>query len=198
MKFSLYTILLFLISSSILFSCKPKKDVSETKIKEEVKIITLQDRLEGLEKMSTAELGDYVVTIDGKTLPVYDMKGTILQGMPLVNFMRENEFVYEVYGDTERTPQAIVLLKEGDVEIVDDEKEIPLPPGMETKLEYAPAFTGVDLNGKEWNLEKLQGKIAVINFWFINCAPCKEEMPALNELKAKYADQENIEFIDIL
>lgn len=53
-----------------------------------------------------------------------------------------------------------------------------------------------DLNGEKFNLEKLKGKIIVINFWFTKCKPCIAEFPELNELKKKYANQE-VEFFAV-
>lgn len=43
-----------------------------------------------------------------------------------------------------------------------------------------------DINGKKHSLESLRGKIVVLNFWFIQCKPCIEEFPDLNELKTKF------------
>jgi thiol-disulfide isomerase/thioredoxin len=37
----------------------------------------------------------------------------------------------------------------------------------------------------------------VINFWFINCPPCKQEIPELNELVAKYKDNKDVVFLAI-
>ncbi len=183
--------LLFLITFNN--SCKSSKETVEEK--PIVKQITLVERLDGLTKMTRDELGDYMVTIDGKTLPVYDVQGSQLEGAELIAYMRENEFAYEVYGNEKNEPSAIVLKEVSNEEI--KEEEIPLPPGMDTKLEYAPAFSAKDMNGKEWSLDKLKGKIAVLNFWFINCAPCVEEIPDLNGLKNKYANNKNVEFIAI-
>lgn len=45
-------------------------------------------------------------------------------------------------------------------------------------------------------MESLKGKIIVLNFWFTNCAPCIEEMPDLNKMKAKY-QKEDVEFFAI-
>ncbi len=199
MKHSLIYTLFILLPFLFHAGCKSKEKTTKTESpkKEVVKIPTLEERLKGMKKMSTAELGDYQVTIDGEELPVYISSGKQLKGMPLVNYMRENEFTYEVFGDVStREPKAIVLRTQEEVEIKnEEEKEIPLPPGMATKLEYAPAFSGKDLKGTEWSLEKLKGKIAVLNFWFVTCAPCKEEIPELNALKKKYANNKNVEFI---
>ena len=50
----------------------------------------------------------------------------------------------------------------------------------------APAFTLADVNGKIYSLSELKGKIVVLNFWFIACKPCVNEMARLNEIKARY------------
>ncbi|RMG47808.1 MAG: TlpA family protein disulfide reductase [Acidobacteria bacterium] len=46
----------------------------------------------------------------------------------------------------------------------------------------APAFRVTTLDGEEFDLAALHGKIAVLNFWFIGCAPCRVEIPGLNKL----------------
>lgn len=53
-----------------------------------------------------------------------------------------------------------------------------------------------NMNGKKVNLESFKGKVVLINFWFINCPPCRMEIPDLNELKAEYAGK-NVEFLAI-
>ena len=39
-----------------------------------------------------------------------------------------------------------------------------------------------DFSGKEINLTDFHGKLVVINFWATWCAPCKKEMPSLDNL----------------
>ncbi len=41
----------------------------------------------------------------------------------------------------------------------------------------APPFTLQDLDGDEVKLSDLRGKIVMVNFWFVACGPCKDEMP---------------------
>jgi thiol-disulfide isomerase/thioredoxin len=53
----------------------------------------------------------------------------------------------------------------------------------------APAFTLVDLNGKKVSLSDFKGHPLVVNFWGTYCAPCKLEMPWLEEFSHKYASQ---------
>lgn len=47
-------------------------------------------------------------------------------------------------------------------------------------------FKERDMNGQKWDIKALAGKVVVLNFWFINCAPCRMEIPELNKLVEKY------------
>lgn len=58
----------------------------------------------------------------------------------------------------------------------------------------APDFTAAELGGKEFKLADYKGKVVVLNFWFIGCPACVYETPRLNELKAKFANEPNVEF----
>lgn len=55
----------------------------------------------------------------------------------------------------------------------------------------------VDIDGNRLRSKDLKGKVLVINYWFINCKPCRMEMPELNELVAAYKDSVNVKFIGI-
>lgn len=54
-----------------------------------------------------------------------------------------------------------------------------------------------DLNGTKYDFKNDTGKVVVFNFWFINCPPCKKEIPELNELVEKYKENKNVTFIAI-
>lgn len=76
---------------------------------------------------------------------------------------------------------------------------IPLPNQSTTfpvgkKVTY---YSLKDIYGNTLNTETLKGKVVVLNFWFITCAPCRKEMPGLNELAYEYARQPNVVFIAI-
>ena len=53
----------------------------------------------------------------------------------------------------------------------------------------APAFKASNMNGEEFNLENLRGKVVVVNLWGTFCEPCVKEMPKLNALVEKYKDK---------
>lgn len=61
-----------------------------------------------------------------------------------------------------------------------------LPPTVGSPVKD---FTLRSLEGQDVRLADLRGRPVVMNFWATWCAPCKEEMPLLNQYAEKYADQ---------
>lgn len=59
-----------------------------------------------------------------------------------------------------------------------------------------PDFETKDINGKTINKEKLKGKLSIINFWFMSCAPCVAEIPGFNKIVEKYG-KDDINYIAI-
>ena len=56
-------------------------------------------------------------------------------------------------------------------------------------------FNTIDLFGSRISSDELKGKVLVLNFWFIACAPCVAEMPLLNDLVQQYKDRDDIVFL---
>jgi thiol-disulfide isomerase/thioredoxin len=50
----------------------------------------------------------------------------------------------------------------------------------------APPLSLTDLQGKTWDLQMLQGRAVLLNFWATWCEPCREEMPSLEVLAKRH------------
>lgn len=53
------------------------------------------------------------------------------------------------------------------------------------------------LGGDNFSSNDFKDQFVVINWWATWCAPCRKEIPALNDMVEKYSDKENIRFIAI-
>jgi peroxiredoxin len=60
----------------------------------------------------------------------------------------------------------------------------------------APNFIAQTIDGKTVRLSALKGKVVVLNFWFVECVPCRMEMPALNETVKKF-EKDGVIFLSI-
>ena len=54
-----------------------------------------------------------------------------------------------------------------------------------------------DIKNNRLRSKDLLGNVLVINYWFINCKPCRMEMPDLNTLVEEFKDSANVKFIAI-
>jgi len=50
----------------------------------------------------------------------------------------------------------------------------------------APDFTLPARDGGQLRLSELKGQVVMINFWATWCGPCRQEMPLLQQIQAKY------------
>ena len=61
----------------------------------------------------------------------------------------------------------------------------------------APDFTLPTLSSGQVTLSDLQGKPVLLNFWYVGCVPCREEMPYLDNASQKYSDEISIITINV-
>jgi thiol-disulfide isomerase/thioredoxin len=61
--------------------------------------------------------------------------------------------------------------------------------GLDSEMSQAAlmAVSLPDLTGTRQSLGQWQGKLLIINFWATWCAPCREEIPALNRIHNKFS-----------
>jgi thiol-disulfide isomerase/thioredoxin len=51
----------------------------------------------------------------------------------------------------------------------------------------APGFSLPSRSGDTVSLEKLKGKVVMLNFWASWCGPCRQEMPLLDQMHKRYS-----------
>ncbi len=57
------------------------------------------------------------------------------------------------------------------------------------RMDMPPAMTFTTLAGKPFNLDNMNGKVVLIDFWATWCGPCKQELPHMKKLAEQYAAQ---------
>lgn len=89
---------------------------------------------------------------------------------------------------TNRSDVSRFALTDGRGIFVEDPKE--LKDEIAASLGYrAPDFTLPDLSEQSVSLSSLRGKPVLLNFWATWCAPCRQEIPELQEFHQTYGDQ---------
>lgn len=97
------------------------------------------------------------------------------------------------------TPGEYLLKKLTPEEIAHRFDQMPKPAETNCFTTGQPVaqFKIKDMNGHPFNLKETKGKVVVLNFFFIDCPPCREEIPSLNTLVSDYGGNDNIVFLAI-
>jgi thiol-disulfide isomerase/thioredoxin len=53
----------------------------------------------------------------------------------------------------------------------------------------APAFTVTALDGTRFNLDEMNGRVVLIDFWATWCGPCNEELPQMKKIAKEFAGE---------
>ena len=61
----------------------------------------------------------------------------------------------------------------------------------------AQAFELTDMNGNTISSQSTQGKVVVLNFWFVGCKPCLKEIPELNKVYEEFGKNPDVVFVSI-
>jgi peroxiredoxin len=152
---------------------------------------------------SNAKKDSIQALIWSKTHPPFAIYTT--EGEPLTaEYLQKNKInmTIDAYGIDTQNIQAVVYRKitkeELDALFAESKKENSKNRNAVELMvnQSAPNFTATDVKGEDVNLEKLRGKVVVMNFWFINCHACVKEMPELNQIKKEFQSGE-VEFIGL-
>lgn len=76
--------------------------------------------------------------------------------------------------------------EEATQQAADREKVKAISPSERTAV---PDVSGTTLNGERLSLDDYRGDVVVLNFWASWCAPCRDEIPALQKLRQQVTDQ---------
>ena len=60
----------------------------------------------------------------------------------------------------------------------------------DTSLQRAPDFALPTMAGDTLRLSAYRGEVVILNFWATWCAPCREEMPALDALQQEFGGED--------
>lgn len=155
---------------------------------------TKENPLAGLRKANLTDLDPSIpLMLDGISTPVYTENLTLIKGNDLMKAMSSGDYFPEVYLDSNKEVKALVLKKATEHEksqMVIKNTNSDMPEKIDLVGKQALPFSAKDINGKNYSLESLKGKVIVINFWFVECKPCVMEMPELNKLVEKYENKD--------
>ncbi len=134
-------------------------------------------------------------TINPEALEVRDSAGTIYPTFVWQQLTRSGKYGVRIMPDR----KTALLVKYSSAEI--NERFSKMPKPVESRFfrtgEKITPFREKDMLGNRFNLKELIGKVVVLNFWFINCPPCRMEMPELNEMVEEYKMNPDVVFIAV-
>ena len=90
--------------------------------------------------------------------------------------------IHEKLGNTD-------LAKEHQRKAAPEPAFIAPEPAMELIGKVVPDFTATDLDGNPISLEQYRGKVVLLDFWAVWCAPCTAEMPNVKKIYDTYKDE---------
>lgn len=136
-----------------------------------------------------------VVQVDANSV-VRDSSGIVYPAIIWQKMWASGEYKIRLLNANADRPEFLIA-RLSEAELDARFSKMPLPTKSENFKEgqQITSFSASDIEGKKLKLKDMAGKVVVINFWFIGCPPCRMELPALNDLSVKYANEPDVVFI---
>ncbi|AZQ43100.1 TlpA family protein disulfide reductase [Nonlabens ponticola] len=152
--------------------------------------------LSNLEVFDPRYPGDVEVTYLVEKAAFYDENLQLIPAQLVQDYRLNADYsIDKMYIDDQKFVKVVVYRKSTSSEKIAKQKtlnQLEAKDPNDFRGTYPKPFQITDMNGKVYTPESLRGKVVVINYWFIGCAPCEKEMPMLNQLVEKYEDKDVI------
>ncbi len=174
----------------LFFSCQNQVNTPSKK---------LENVLAGLTKLTLTDkeenaLLSQIIDTAHLAFPVYSLEGELLTQAQIRE--KQMNVTVDCYSDSITNIKAVVFRDLTQDELAELMKRFEAgekrhQQAMESLIgKSAPGFLVTDVNGNALDLNAMKGKIVVLNFWFIHCFGCVQEMPVLNQMMQEFKDKD--------
>ena len=176
--------LLFIITALCFLSISLYSQDEKTKTQED------KEYLKGLHKPTEEEMSVLRLELS-PSIHFYTEDGEKKEFNDVLPLLQSNSYTIEPFIDDNNEIKVVVL-----VSLSEEEKQAMMkmqsnmPKSEEEIGKTANSFNVNDINGVNYSLDNLKGKVIVMNFWFVECKPCVMEMPELNEIVEEFKGQD--------
>ncbi len=144
------------------------------------KKVNLEQKLEGLHIAMEDEMAGKSLEVS-KRVKLYLDDGTVIKHKQADQYFDPDKYDKLIYLNDDGDVKAFVFTKIEDAYTNTPQEHIDI-----SKKQKAVYFNITDIDGNQYKLDDLKGKVIVMNYWFSACRPCVLEMPELNKLVEKY------------
>lgn len=173
-------------------------NIANAQVKNELKdsLAVIHEIFNSLKKAEPGDIDSGTpMMLNPSTTPMFYENFVLIKEGEFMKIMMSGDYIPVPYIDSKKVVKAFVLRKATELEKeqmkqMQGNMQNPGQNNNELIGKEAFPFSVTDISGNKYSLEKLKGKIIVLNFWFVECKPCVMEIPDLNDLVEKYKGKE--------